>query len=84
MDKLYISLIDKEALLTPHVYERMLERGITLEELVEMLESKDSMAVMQKNFRIKVTNGNISAILQLSGSVLYIITVFRENKKKAH
>ncbi|MGQ9856187.1 MAG: hypothetical protein ACUVQF_05575 [Fervidobacterium sp.] len=84
MEKFYISLIGKEALLTPHVYERMIEREITFEELIDMLESKDSMAVVQKNFRIKVTNGNISAILQLSGSVLYIITVFRESKKKEH
>ncbi|WP_448379499.1 DUF4258 domain-containing protein [Fervidobacterium sp.] len=79
---LHVSLLDRDVLLTPHVYERMVERGITLEDLVKLLESKDSMAIMQKNFRLKITNGEISAILQLSGKVLYVITVFWEDKKK--
>ncbi|WP_448376860.1 hypothetical protein [Fervidobacterium sp.] len=79
---IHISLINKDLILTPHVYERMLERNITLEQLVNMLESKDSMAIMQKNFRLKITNGEISAILQLSGKVLYAITVFWEDKRK--
>ncbi|WP_448375602.1 hypothetical protein [Fervidobacterium sp.] len=79
---IHISLINKDLILTPHVYERMLERNITLEQLVNMLESKDSMAIMQKNFRLKITNGEISAILQLSGRVLYAITVFWEDKRK--
>ncbi len=79
---IHISLINKELILTPHVYERMLERNITLEQLLDMLESKDSMAIMQTNFRIKITNGEISAILQLSGKVLYAITVFWEDKRK--
>ena len=79
---IHISLINKDLILTPHVYERMLERNITLEQLINMLESKDSMAIMQTNFRLKITNGEISAILQLSGKVLYAITVFWEDKRK--
>ncbi|MGC9771378.1 MULTISPECIES: hypothetical protein [Fervidobacterium] len=59
----------------------MIERGITIEELIEMLESKDSQAIMQRNFRIKITNGRIAAILQLSSGVLYVITVFKEGRK---
>ncbi len=79
---IHVSLLNRDVLLTPHVYERMVERGITLEELVKLLESKESMALMQKNFRLKVTNGEISAILELSGKVLYVITVFWEDKRK--
>jgi hypothetical protein len=79
---IHVSLLDRDVLLTPHVYERMVERGVTPEDLVKLLESKDSMAVLQKNFRLKITNGEISAILQLSGKVLYVITVFWEDKRK--
>ncbi|WP_213075156.1 DUF4258 domain-containing protein [Fervidobacterium pennivorans subsp. carthaginiensis] len=79
---IHVSLLDRDVLLTPHVYERMVERGITLEDLVKLLESKDSMAIMQKNFRLKITNGEISAVLQLSGKVLYAVTVFWEDKRQ--
>lgn len=75
---IHVSLLEKDLLLTPHAFQRMIERGVELEELVELLESKDAQATIQYNQRIRITNGKITAVLQLSGSVLYLVTVYRE------
>ncbi len=66
----------------PHTYDRMVERGISIDDLKELLESKSSTAVMQKNGRIRISNERIVAILQLSFRDLYIVTVFRNEKLK--
>ena len=66
----------------PHTYDRMVERGISIDDLKELLESKSSTAVMQSNGRIRISNGKIVAILQLSFRGLYIVTVFRNEKLK--
>ena len=66
----------------PHTYDRMVERGISIDDLKELLESKSSAAVMQSNGRIRISNGKIVAILQLSFRGLYIVTVFREGKSR--
>lgn len=66
----------------PHTYDRMVERGISIDDLKELLESKSSAAVMQSNGRIRISNGKIVAILQLSFRDLYIVTVFREGKSR--
>ncbi len=66
----------------PHTYDRMVERGISIDDLKELLESKSSTAVMQSNGRIRISNGKIVAILQLSFRGLYIVTVFREGKSR--
>jgi len=60
----------------------MVERGISIDDLKELLESKSSAAVMQSNGRIRISNGKIVAILQLSFRDLYIVTVFREGKSR--
>ncbi|MBP9518249.1 MAG: hypothetical protein KBE50_02915 [Fervidobacterium sp.] len=78
----YIELLQREALLMPHTYDRMVERGISIDDLKELLESKSSTAVMQKNGRIRISNERIVAILQLSFRDLYIVTVFRNEKLK--
>lgn len=75
---IHVSLLEKDLLLTPHAFQRMIERGVELEELVELLESKDAQATIQYNQRIRITNGKITTVLQLSGSVLYLVTVYRE------
>jgi len=66
----------------PHTYDKMVERGISIDDLKELLESKSSTAVMQSNGRIRISNGKIVAILQLSFRGLYIVTVFREGKSR--
>ncbi len=76
----YIELLQREALLMPHTYDRMVERGISIDDLKELLESKSSTAVMQKNGRMRISNERIVAILQLSFRDLYIVTVFRDGK----
>jgi len=78
----YIELLQREALLMPHTYDRMVERGISIDDLKELLESKSSTAVMQKNGRMRISNERIVAILQLSFRDLYIVTVFRNEKLK--
>lgn len=79
---IHVVLLEKDLLLTPHAYERMIERGVSLEELKELLESKNSRAFMQKNGRIRISNGSIEAVLQLSGSVLYLVTVVMRKRQK--
>lgn len=74
----HIALLGKDLLLTPHAFERMSERGIELEQLVELLESKEAEAAIQYNGRIRITDGEITAVLKLSGSVLYLVTVYKE------
>ncbi|MGB4262709.1 MAG: DUF4258 domain-containing protein [Fervidobacterium sp.] len=78
---LYIGLLGKEALLMPHTYDRMVERGISIDDLTQLLESKDSSAIMQRNGRIKISNEKIVAIVQLSFRDLYIVTVFKVFKE---
>lgn len=73
-----VQLLQKDLLLTPHSFERLVERNIDFEELKNLLESKESHAILQKNGNIKITNGKISAIVRLSGSILYLITVYKE------
>lgn len=75
---IYVSLLGKNVLLTPHSFERMVERNITIEEIKNLLESRHSQAIFQKNGNIRITNGYISAILKLSGSVLYLVTVYKD------
>lgn len=77
---LHIGLLNKDLLLTPHAYERMVERGVSLEELIAVLESKDSYAFVQRNGRIRIGNNRLEIILQPSGSVLYLVTVVRKEK----
>ncbi|MFN3284044.1 MAG: hypothetical protein ACK40Q_07420 [Pseudothermotoga sp.] len=79
---IHVSLLGKDLLLTPHAFERMMERGIELKELVELLESRNCEATIQYNGRIRITNGEITTILQLSGSVLYLVTVYKEKTLK--
>ncbi|MCS7174843.1 DUF4258 domain-containing protein [Pseudothermotoga sp.] len=78
---LHVELLGKDLLLTPHAYERMIERGISLEELMNVLSSKDSYAFIQKNGRIRIGNDYMEAVLQLSGSVLYLVTVVKKKSK---
>ncbi|MEN3008759.1 DUF4258 domain-containing protein [Pseudothermotoga sp.] len=78
---LHVELLGKDLLLTPHAYERMIERGISLEELMNVLSSKDSYAFIQKNGRIRIGNDYIEAVLQLSGSVLYLVTVVKKKSE---
>ncbi len=73
-----VNLLGKNLLLTPHAYQRMIERGVSLEELKKVLESEKSHAMVQKNGRIKVSDGHIEVILQLSGGALYLVTVMRK------
>lgn len=75
---IHVSLLEKDLLLTPHAFERMIERGVELKQLVELLESKDAQATIQYNQRIRITNGKIAAVLELSGPVLYLVTVYGE------
>ncbi len=75
---IHIELLNRDLLLTPHSFERMLERQIDLDELKELLESKDSQAIFQKNGNIRVTNGKLSAIIRWSGRVFYLVTVYRD------
>ncbi|MGB9790320.1 EamA family transporter [Thermotoga caldifontis] len=78
---IHVALLRKDLLLTPHAYERMIERNVSFEELKELLESKSSRAFMQKNGRIKISNGSIEAVLQPSGKVLYLVTVMRKRRE---
>lgn len=75
--EIYVELLGRTVLLMPHTFERMIERHITVEELVDLLKSKHSEALFQKNGRIKITNGQITAVVQLSLGTAYVVTVFR-------
>lgn len=77
---LHVGLLNKDLFLTTHAYERMIERGVSLEELIAVLESKDSYAFVQRNGRIRIGNDHIEVVLQPSESVLYLVTVVRKGK----
>ncbi|ODN30847.1 hypothetical protein [Fervidobacterium thailandense] len=77
VSEIYINRLGRLILLTPHTFQRMIERSIMLDELVEMLESGGSKAILQKSGRIRITDGRITAILQLSFGALYVVTVFK-------
>ena len=79
---IHVNLLGKNLLLTPHAYERMIERGVSLEELKNVLESKDSRAMVQRNGRIKVSDGHIEVILQPSAAVLYLVTVMKKGERR--
>ncbi|MCX7654525.1 MAG: DUF4258 domain-containing protein [Fervidobacterium sp.] len=74
---IHVNLLGLDLMLTPHSFERMVERGISVDEVKKLLESKDSQALLQKNGNIRITNGIISVVLRLSGKVLYLVTVYR-------
>ncbi|MFN3691615.1 MAG: DUF4258 domain-containing protein [Fervidobacterium sp.] len=75
---IHVNLLNKDLLLTPHSFQRMIERGIDFEELRALLESNQSQSIFQKNGNVRITNGKISAVLRLSGNVFYIVTVYRD------
>ncbi len=77
---IHVRSIGKNLFLSTHSYQRAKERGITLKELKELLESKKSTAVLQKNGRIRITNGVITAILGVDGDDLVLVTVFRNSR----
>lgn len=79
---IHVNLLGKNLLLTPHAYQRMIERGVSLEELKKVLESEDSRALVQRNGRIKVSDGHIEAILQPSAGVLYLVTVIKKGERR--
>uniref|UniRef100_A0A7C4VU62 DUF4258 domain-containing protein n=1 Tax=Fervidobacterium thailandense TaxID=1008305 RepID=A0A7C4VU62_9BACT len=76
--EIYVELLGRTVLLVPHTFQRMIERGITVEELVGLLESKHSKALFQRNGRIRITNGQITAVIQLWLGTAYVVTVFRK------
>ena len=87
--QIHISSLGKNLFLSTHSYQRAKERGITVEELKEMLESKNSQAKLQENGRIRVTNGTLTAILGMDGDDLVLVTVFKnsqdhQNGKQPH
>jgi hypothetical protein len=55
---------------------------VSLEELKKVLESEDSRALVQRNGRIKVSDGHIEAILQPSAGVLYLVTVMKKGERR--
>lgn len=77
-ERIFIELLGKELLIMPHAYERMVERGICLEELLTMLESPSSSSVLGRHGRIRITNGRLTAVLQLTTGGLYLVTTYRK------
>ena len=76
---IHIASLKKDLFLSTHSYQRIIERGITLKELKNMLESEDSVAVVQKNGRIRISNGTLTAILGADGEELVLVTTFRNS-----
>ncbi len=77
--RIYISSIEKYLSLSPHAYQRLQERGITFKELKDLLEDENSQAKLQKNGRIRITNGTITAILGTDGDNLILVTAFKNS-----
>jgi hypothetical protein len=70
--------LDKFLYIRSHALERSIEREIGLDNLKEMLESKESEATLQRNGRIRIQNKKIVAIIQIDGDDLVLITAFRK------
>ena len=66
---------------SPHALKRIKEREIDPVEVIKLLKDKNSHAEIETGGRIKVTNGDLTVIITKSGSSLYVLTVFREEKK---
>ncbi len=82
-EKIYIKTLGKNLYLRPHATQRIFERGISIESLKTMLESPESKAEIQKNGRIRITNEKITAILQLNGDDLSLVTTFRNGRSRS-
>ncbi len=74
---IHIFSIGKDLYLSTHAAQRISQRGVKIHELTEMLESKSSRAEIQKNGRVRITNGKITAIVGIDGGDLVLVTVFR-------
>ncbi len=77
---IYIRALERYLYLSTHSYERLNERRVSLRRLKEMLESKESTALVQKNGRIRVSDGKLTAILGIDGDDLVLVTVFRNSR----
>ncbi|MDK2954229.1 MAG: hypothetical protein PWQ27_1612 [Kosmotoga sp.] len=66
---------------SPHALKRIKEREIDPEEVVKLLKDKNAHAEIETGGRIKVTNGDLTVIITKSGTSLYVLTVFWEEKK---
>ncbi|MGB9614070.1 MAG: DUF4258 domain-containing protein [Fervidobacterium sp.] len=75
---LHIELLNKNLLLTPHSFERMVERKISIDELKNLLESKNTQVTFLKNGNIKLTDGTLTAIVRWNGKEFYLVTVYRD------
>ena len=80
---IHIASVGKNLYLSTHAMQRLKERGVEIRKLKEMLESKNSKAIMQPNGRIKITNGKITAVLALNANDLVLVTVFKNVKSRS-
>lgn len=80
--RLYIKTLERSLYVKPHAVQRIVERGISFESLERMLESPESAAVVQKNGRIRVTDGKITAVLEPDGDDLLLVTTFRNGRSR--
>lgn len=74
--------IGKDLYLSTHASQRISQRGVKIRELIEMLESKKSRAEIQKNGRVRITNGKITAIVGINGEDLVLVTAFRNSETR--
>ncbi len=79
---IHIFSIGKDLYLSTHATQRISQRGVKIHELTEMLESKKSRAEIQRNGRVRITNGKLTAVVGIDGMDLVLVTVFRNSSTR--
>lgn len=71
-----IKEIEKSISFHPHAIARMEERGIEPDRIYELLENENPKAGLGYHNRIKITDGNLTAIIEKHLDYIEIITVY--------
>jgi len=84
-DKSYYSeFLGTNLIYNIHAIERSIERSITEEEILNLVENKNTYCIRQPNGRFRLESDDITVILQYDNGNMRIVTVFlhKSNRKE--
>jgi len=72
----------EEIVFSPHAIQRIHERGISEETVLEIVNNKNSMVNYRFGNRFSLTNGEITVVLSKHLEKLIVVTVYWNKKKR--
>ncbi|AKI97200.1 hypothetical protein IX53_04540 [Kosmotoga pacifica] len=67
---------------TPHALQRLNERGISTETVINVISDPSSQATIEENGNIRVQKAGLVIIFRKEINGILVVTVFRDENKK--